>query len=246
MNRESKVLIGVGALAVVGLFVAVSTSPTLGVVVIGLGLIAGVVYLRVTRPDQTDPFAEARTQADETNVGNITPSEPLAAWSPEGGLSAWTPPADVAPPPPSLEAPPAGTYSYQPLVEPEVQPVTNWDDTPWNDSVTWEPEAPAAPPAPSRPGDTNPLDDLVPLDRMDPIAEVERIENRGSSVFGRDPITFDGRELDMHGNPVNEAVTGADDIMAASQATELHLADGEQTELQKLLAKVQIRLSAYE
>ena len=52
--------------------------------------------------------------------------------------------------------------------------------------------------------------------------------------------------LDLHGNPVNEDVAGADDIMAASQATELHLADGEQTELQKLLAKVQIRLSAYE
>ncbi len=35
--------------------------------------------------------------------------------------------------------------------------------------------------------------------------------------------------------------------MAASQATELHLGGGEeQTELQKLLAKVQIRLSAYE
>ena len=46
--------------------------------------------------------------------------------------------------------------------------------------------------------------------------------------------------------PVNEAVTGADDIMAASQGNRADLADGEQTELQKLLAKVQIRLSAYE
>jgi hypothetical protein len=45
---------------------------------------------------------------------------------------------------------------------------------------------------------------------------------------------------------VNEDVADADDIMAASQATELHLENGEQTELQKLLAKVQIRLSAYE
>lgn len=240
MNRESKVLIGVGALAVIGLIVALASSPTLGVVVIGLGLIAGVVYLRVTRPDQTDPFAEARSEADETNVGNITPSEPLAAWAPEGGLSAWTPPADATPP----AALPAAELTYHPLVEPEVQPATNWDDTPWDQSVTWQPsEATAA--APPAPADTNPLDDLVPLDRMDPIAEVERIEGRESSP-GRDPITFDGRELDIHGNAVNEAVTGADDIMAASHATELHLADGEQTELQKLLAKVQIRLSAYE
>ena len=79
------------------------------------------------------------------------------------------------------------------------------------------------------------------------MAEVVRIDEReASGPAPLEGITFGGRELDIHGNAVNEAVTGADDIMAASQATELHLADGEQTELQKLLAKVQIRLSAYE
>ena len=286
MNRESKVLIGVGALALVGLFAAMSTSPLLGVLIILAGLVGGVIYLRATQPDQTDPFADARSVADETNVGNITPAEPLAPWSPDGGLNAWTPPPAPAPPAdpaygrldeptygrldeptygrldeptyPRLDEPPAyqaptyepPTYeppayeppAYQPPApEPTPEPVTNWDDGSWGQSVRWEPTAPPAP------AETNPLDDLVGLDRLDPVAEVVRIDEREAT--GSAPvegITFGGRELDIHGNPVNEAVTGADDIMAASQATELHLGGGEQTELQKLLAKVQIRLSAYE
>jgi hypothetical protein len=270
VNRESKVLIGVGALALVGLFAAMSTSAMLGVLIIAAGLGGGMVYLRATRPDQTDPFADARSVADETNVGNITPAEPLAPWSPQGGLNAWTPPADLAPPPaPPAPVDPLADPAYgrldeptygrldeprygrldeppthePPVYEPTPEPATSWDDTSWDQSVTWEPTAPPPPP----PAETNPLDDLVGLDRLDPVAEVQRIEEReATSPTPPEGITFGGRELDIHGNAVNEAVTGADDILAASQATELHLADGEQTELQKLLAKVQIRLSAYE
>lgn len=54
-------------------------------------------------------------------------------------------------------------------------------------------------------------------------------------------------------SPINEAVSTADEIMAASEATELHLGaadtgegDGDDSELAKLLAKVQARLAAYE
>jgi hypothetical protein len=219
--------------------------------------VAGFAGLRLIKPDTDDPFADARTEADQTATGTLTPSEPLAPWSPDGGLNAWTPPADFAPmAPPEPMAPP------QPVAEFEPAPTTSWDDTSWDSTVTWEaePPAPAAPPpaapmapAPSfSPVDSNPLDDLVGLDALDPIAEVERIESReAAEPEGFSGFTpFDARiadvELDIHGNPVNENVTDADDIMAASQATELNLADGEQTELQKLLAKVQIRLSAYE
>ena len=49
--------------------------------------------------------------------------------------------------------------------------------------------------------------------------------------------------------PIDEAVSSADDIMAASEATELHIDDGSSGgdgELAKLLAKVQERLAAYE
>ncbi len=47
-------------------------------------------------------------------------------------------------------------------------------------------------------------------------------------------------------SPINEDVSSADDIMAASQATELHVEQEDNSELAKLLAKVQARLAAYE
>jgi hypothetical protein len=256
VSRESKVLIGVGGLAAIGLILALSGRMAVGLVVLAAGLVAGFVGLRLTKPDTTDPFAEARTEADQTNTGTLTPSEPLAPWSPEGGLSAWTPPVDLGP---SVAIEPVAELAT-PVAELEPEPTTAWNDTTWDSTVTWEadpaaaadPVAPPAPLAPAGSGETNPLDDLVGLEALDPIAEVERIDSRESaaadSYTGFTPFDspVDDIELDIHGNPVNENVTGADDIMAASQATELNLADGEQTELQKLLAKVQIRLSAYE
>lgn len=45
---------------------------------------------------------------------------------------------------------------------------------------------------------------------------------------------------------INEEVSTADDIMAASTATELHVEEAGDSELARLLAKVQARLSAYE
>jgi hypothetical protein len=310
VSRESKVLIGVGALVVIGLVLALMGQSTIGVFAVLIGLVAGVAALRFTKPDgAVDPFADARTEADRTNTGTLAPTDGLAPWSPDGGLNAWTPPADLAPPvappaPPSHE-PPAPTYppaapqapsfdapsfespsyeaptyeapapqapafdspafdspafdtpTYQtpsydtptyeapsePTQAPEPAPTGSWDSS-WDSTVSWTPEAESAVDAPTdrfdAPGsDSNPLDDLVGLDTLDPIAEVERIEGRSTSLFGGDP--------NFKAPVINEQVSTADDIMAASQATELNLAgDGEQTELQKLLAKVQIRLSAYE
>jgi hypothetical protein len=260
VSRESKVLIGVGGLAVIGLLLALMGSMALGLLVLAAGLIAGFLALRVLKPDDDDPFADARSEADQSNTGSLTPNEPLTAWNPEGGLSAWTPPAGVAPPAPAFE--PEPTFAPEPTAEFDATPATAWDDQGWDSTVTWEADAPTPPaPAPEAPSfpepgygrsaETNPLDDLVGLDALDPIAEVERIESRppaeSDGYTGFTPFdSVADVALDIHGNPVNEDVTDADDIMAASQATELNLADGEQTELQKLLAKVQIRLSAYE
>jgi hypothetical protein len=306
VSKESKVLIGVGALVVIGLILALIGQPTIGVIAVLIGLVAGVAGLRFTKQDASDPFADARTEADLSNTGTLTPNDGLAPWSPDGGLNAWTPPTDLATSPPvaptyeapvqetpTYEAPtptyepPAPTFeapTYASLADPETEvqpaPATSWDDG-WDSTVSWAPEAEAAVDSPTdfqqpahpqpdyaqpdyaqpdyaqpdyaqpeyaQPGyqqadlhgsDSNPLDDLVGLDSLDPIAEVERIEGRSTSLFGGDP-TFQAPII-------NEQVSTADDIMAASQATELNLGDGgEQTELQKLLAKVQIRLSAYE
>lgn len=284
MSRESKVLIGVGALVVIGLVLALMGQTTIGVIAVLIGLVAGVAALRFTKADDgEDPFAAVRTEADRTNTGTLPPNDGLAPWSPDGGLNAWSPPTDLATPPaaptyeppaalppaheapayesptyespayespayeaPAYESPAHEAPAYEPVAEPEPEPVATgaWDDS-WDSTVSWSPEA-EADAAVDRPVDhygspqvdSNPLDDLVGLDALDPIAEVERIEGRSTSLFGGDPH--------FQAPIINEQVSTADDIMAASQATELNLADGEQTELQKLLAKVQIRLSAYE
>jgi len=260
VSRESKVLIGVGAAALLGLVVAVTSSLTFGLLIVLAGIGAGILSPRFL-PEEEDPFADARSQADETQVGNITPSQPLAPWSPDGGLNAWTPPvtftslpdAPPAPPAATPPAPPAPTYepSYETTFEPaEPAPAPAWNDD-WTNSDTWNSTETTWEPAPST--ETNPLDELQGFDTLDPIAEVERIEGRvADDAFApTEPAPAEETFTSFSfGNAsayvVNEDVSDADDIMAASQATELHLAAGEQTELQKLLAKVQIRLSAYE
>lgn len=254
MSRETKVLIGVGATVVLGAVLAVGVNLTAGLIVMVIGIVAAIAALRFTRPDTTDPFAEARTEADETQVGNITPNQPLAPWSPDGGLNAWTPPVSLTGLPDAAPVPPPA--APEPATEAPAWSDTWSDDDTWNSAPTWEASATST--------ETNPLDELQGLDAIDPIAEVERIEARSNEDSLGDydtPATDDGfkgfsfgeahraatdEHLDFQGSPVNEDVAGADDIMAASQATELNLAAGEQTELQKLLAKVQIRLSAYE
>jgi len=254
VSRESKVLTGVGVVILLGLIVTIAVSHTIGLFMILAGIAGAILSLRLTRGDTSDPFADARSEADETQVGNITPSQPLAPWSPDGGLNAWTPPVSytsLPDAPPASPVPPA-TPVVEPL-EPAAE-TSSWNDTwsnddSWSNTTTWD-SAPSS-------TETNPLDELQGFDTLDPIAEVERIEARSNDDYRAEAPpaaapaeeTFETFSFGNAGRAfekVNEDVSGADDIMAASQATELHLADGEQTELQKLLAKVQIRLSAYE
>jgi hypothetical protein len=257
VSRDTKVLIGVGAIVVVGLILALTTSATIGLVVVAIGLVGAFVAMRVAPTDTDDPFADARSEADETQVGNLTPNQPLAPWSPDGGLNAWTPPVSLTGMP---DAPPAApvepTARFEaPPDEVSQESSTAWS-TEWNNDDTWQSTTSYTNEHPTS-TDTNPLDELQGLDSLDPIAEVERIEARSADEpdtaeadhafsFGGVSRPASDDVVDLHAITVNEDVAGADDIMAASQATELHLADGEQTELQKLLAKVQIRLSAYE
>jgi hypothetical protein len=252
VSRESKVLIGVGAVAALGLILAVSQSLTLGLFIILAGIAVGILSYRFLHEDVSDPFADARTAADEAQVGNITPSQPLAPWSPDGGLNAWTPPVtftslpDAPPAPPAADLAPPSAPTFEP-----TEPAPAWSDD-WSSGDSWNSPAPATWDAPPSSTETNPLDELQGFDTLDPIAEVERIEGRAADdgYAPAEPApaeeTFTTFSFGNASHFVNEDVSDADDIMAASQATELHLANGEQTELQKLLAKVQIRLSAYE
>ena len=101
----------------------------------------------------------------------------------------------------------------------------------WADGSTWDDSTITA--------DSNPLDDLARLDDIDVIAEFERLDERE---------TLGQPGFDQALSPINEAVSSADDIMAASQATELQVQqdNDDNSELAKLLAKVQARLAAYE
>ena len=186
MSRESKVLTGVGVVILLGLIVTVAVSRTAGLFLILLGIGAAILSLRLGRGDTTDPFADARSEADETQVGNLTPSQPLAPWSPDGGLNAWTPPVsytalpDAAPAPPIPPTPP----TIEPVAEP-VAETSNWTDT-WNNDDNWAGTA-TFDPAPSS-TETNPLDELQGFDTVDPIAEVERIEARTAEDYAVEPL----------------------------------------------------------
>ena len=81
------------------------------------------------------------------------------------------------------------------------------------------------------------------MDEVDVIAEFERLDERDTlATPDFDSPAPVGDPL----SPINEAVSSADDIMAASQATELQVEEDDNSELAKLLAKVQARLAAYE
>lgn len=117
----------------------------------------------------------------------------------------------------------------------------------------------------------NPLDEFSTLDDVDVVAELERLEKwdsgdewaggtdwdrladdtSGASIdlgpLGVSDTDTDGEviEVNFDSHVVNEDVENSDDIMAASQATEL-AGEPDNSELARLLAKVQARLAAYE
>ncbi len=73
MSRDTKVLIGIGAAVVVGLIVALTINKTLGLLVVALGLVGAFVAVRRNADMSVDPFADARTEADESQVGRPHP-----------------------------------------------------------------------------------------------------------------------------------------------------------------------------
>jgi hypothetical protein len=222
------------------------------------------------RKQSTTERLEAATSGVQP-LAPWSPPESLKPWSPPSDLAqpetdefSSTPPVTdfAAAPPESTEtddfwaptetepsdfsdlAPPAdqpSSWLDDPFAAPTTdEPTTDdpWSSTdqPWADGSTWDRTNVAA--------DTNPLDELSRLDGVDVIAEFERLET--SDTF-TEPELDVAPILDELATPINEAVSSDDDILAASSATELQIgAEGENSELAKLLAKVQARLAAYE
>jgi hypothetical protein len=126
-----------------------------------------------------------------------------------------------------------GTATEDPFGQ--IDETATADESAWADGSTWNDAGIAT--------DTNPLDDLARLDEVDVIAEFERLDERDTlATPDFDSSAVLGEAL----APINEAVSAADAIKAASQATELQVEQDDNSELAKLLAKVQARLAAYE
>ena len=268
MSKNAKLMIGalvVLVVALLGMVIFGSALLALGLLVLGgLGVVALIQRLPEDGDDQGTPKAKkggGRSKLDDaienTRPLERRPSAPssggLPTWSP-GGLDTWSPSNTAEEP--AVEEAPAGRWD-------------SWDNDWASDSASDSATAVDAEP--------NPLDALDRLDDIDPIAEVERLDALDQEAYDPlasldtveelDEIEVEYEEptVDLDEAPaapaasggfsfssappvVNEEVASADDIMAASQATELELpaADGGDSELARLLAKVQARLAAYE
>lgn len=185
--------------------------------------------------------------------GATTTRAPIPTTPPSGGLPTWTP----------------GSVDNGAVAD-DTDPLdTAASDSSWD---TWEKEWPADADTLII-EDDDPLASLDRLDDIDPVAEVERLDAEDDpfaslrsdievdveveDTFELDELTelddepivaSSGSGFSFSAAPavINEEVSTADDIMAASTATELHVEDAGDSELARLLAKVQARLSAYE
>jgi len=238
VSNQSRVIAVACGLVVIGFVIAVASHAPTGLLVVAGGIIVAGAALRFIKPDSDDDadLDGDSDQAASTSLGLGSKTEPLTPWTPEGGFSTWLPKEEL---PPRIPTAPVAPIS------PAPEPGSSWSDNWSNDFEGIEGSATY--------GETSPLNDLVGFDSVDPIAEVQRIDHWTATVGGEfEPGTLVDDDAanhpgDAHGNvAVNENVTDSADILAASQATELTVADGEQTELQRLLTKVQARLSAYE
>jgi len=232
VTRQATIGIGIAVVVVLGAVGYLFGGPIVALGGLVVGVLGVMVVLQRTADAPEAPVAkERKPRRDRSGTDRLSE---IGGGAAAPLLPTWSPPAEE--------------------VEPEPAPTTNWDDG-WNpsgdewssnDSFSNEGAVDLEP---------NPLDEISSLEDIDVIAEVERFE---VSSLVEDPVVDEievvefGRESTelpvLEHYPINEEVSTADDIMAASQATELTVNEsaGENAELAKLLAKVQARLAAYE
>lgn len=224
MSKTIRVYLVVAVVAVIGLFVGVQvlSSPLVGVLIAVIALIAGVYFLRRESADQGDFFEtpadepEDTTESPRASTATAT-AEPLATWEPTEGLATWTPPEED-------EAPAASTT----FVEEDEEPldVLDLEELEHIDEFVEAEAAEQAEP------------DIAIFEDEE---EEEVVEEPEPELVGADHASTVIEEI--------EDVHSDDDIMKASHATELSVTAPEaadNSELAKLLAKVQSRLAAYE
>jgi hypothetical protein len=163
----------------------------------------------------------------DTSLADEAPAVPsggaagggLPTWSPEP-LATWSPPEDAS--------------------EPEEITFTSFEEATDDDL------------------DTSTFEELAGFDDLDAVAEAdtyEVAEDAGTDVEYEEAVEAEVEAEPVRTSlfsapaPIREDVSSADDILEASHATELHIEapdTSDNSELAKLLAKVQSRLAAYE
>jgi hypothetical protein len=251
--RNARAMLAATSVAILSILVVLSGYPLVGAGVFALGML-GLAAVR-ERDAEEDAGDGGQAKLDRA-IENGGPAPAVEGRPPAGGITlpprpsalglpTWQPAPQPTPPSepdfgPGPNAPSA--FAPQPRIEqpPTHQPAQG---PPWD---TWQ-DNDRGPVAPTY-DDHNPLAALDRLDEIDPVAEVERLERMGPAAPpAPTSAPSGGFSFSSAPSPINEAaVQTDDDIMAASQATELQVDAGADSELARLLAKVQQRLAAYE
>jgi hypothetical protein len=273
VGTNAKLRIAAGVVLVLGLLAVITGNALPGIVLILLGA-GGIFYVMRQPADDEDDGGTTKKRAkgakskldSALEAKKSTTGQAPTAPRTGGGLPTWNPTALDTWSPPSL--------SDRDAVEEEPASSSEWDT--WgswenndadddSDTITLDDDNPLD--ALDSLDDIDPIAEVERLDSLDaesydPLGSLDTTEELDDFEFEDD---FD-ESLLSDDEPVVEKSSGgfsfssapavineeeiktADDIMAASHATELELpiADGGDSELARLLAKVQARLSAYE
>lgn len=234
MGDNTKPLIGLGIVVVLALvaYLAFGDNGAWAAALVAVvGIVAVYLYQRslTSREADEDDFYQTEDEAEAPAAPSSEGG--LPTWSPEP-LATWTPPAEAE----EDRDTDTGYVSF--------------------DEGYGEEEL-----------DTSALDEFAGFDDLDTLTEAEEHTSLTEIDTGTDYEVEPEPEVEAAPArtslfsapaPIREDVHSDDDILEASHATELHLADGDggssdsgggaggNAELAKLLAKVQSRLAAYE
>ncbi len=279
MGKNAKIGIAAAVVLVIGLIAIVTIGSLVGVLVIVVGALA-IVALVQRLPDDEDDGGAPRPKKRQGGKSKLDDalearkpggtSGTTATPPRSGGLPTWNPTALDTWQPPSLS-----DDNAPPVAEAEASQWDSWDN--WDDeaeagdgtTITAEEDNPLD--ALDRLDDIDPIAEVERIDALeaepfdDPLGRLDTIDPLDDFTFDEDEFDTTEPAVATESEPVKsggfsfasappvineEEIKTADDIMAASQATELELpgteGDGGDSELARLLAKVQARLSAYE
>jgi len=221
VGDNAKALIGLGIVVVLAA-VAYLVAGDNGIIAAGIVLIVGLIGIFVLTKRNGGGGSSSDEYEYEDADDDVAPT--ATATGSGGGLPTWS-----------------------------AEPLATWSP-PEDDGAVDEPEPVYA--SFDDDDDLATFDELAAFDDVDAVAEVdtyETVTDDGTDVEYEEVIEAEVEPEPVKTSlfsapaPIREDLSSDEDILEASHATELHVPDGgENTELAKLLAKVQSRLAAYE